>query len=170
MDWNSTELTDTFAIAIIRLPAKVEVSDPRYGGAILINPGGPGESGVVQALSTGVNLQTIFDAAYINGSDTYLVDVAEAKYFDIIGFDPRGANNTTPLLSCFATQGEAITWSLQNDMQLGTPEGPYDLIRQRDIAVNDNCFTGPGITPNGSRIADFVTTTSTARDMVCYPL
>lgn len=29
----------TVAIAVLRVPAKVEVSDPRYGGAIIVNPG-----------------------------------------------------------------------------------------------------------------------------------
>ena len=40
MDWNNPETDNsTVAIAIIRLPAKVEVVDPRYGGAVIFNPG-----------------------------------------------------------------------------------------------------------------------------------
>lgn len=40
MDYNRTKANDrTFALAMVRIPAKVPVSDPRYGGAVLINPG-----------------------------------------------------------------------------------------------------------------------------------
>lgn len=40
MDYNRTGADDrTFALAVVRIPAKVPVSDSRYGGAVLINPG-----------------------------------------------------------------------------------------------------------------------------------
>lgn len=41
MDYNRTDTTRgrTFALAVVRIPAKVPIDDPRYGGAMLINPG-----------------------------------------------------------------------------------------------------------------------------------
>jgi hypothetical protein len=40
MDWNSTSpVVSQVTIAIIKIPAPVSVTDSRYGGAILLNPG-----------------------------------------------------------------------------------------------------------------------------------
>jgi hypothetical protein len=41
MDYNRTDTTQgrTFALALVRIPAKVPIDDHRYGGAMLINPG-----------------------------------------------------------------------------------------------------------------------------------
>jgi hypothetical protein len=41
MDYNRGDTTRgrKFALAVVRIPAKVPIDDPRYGGAMLINPG-----------------------------------------------------------------------------------------------------------------------------------
>jgi hypothetical protein len=39
MDWNNIEAEEKVAIAIAKMPAKVHVTDPRYGDSILVNPG-----------------------------------------------------------------------------------------------------------------------------------
>ena len=64
---------DEFAVALLKIPANITTSDPAYRGPILINPGGPGGSGVDVILQLGSAAQAIL------GAD-----------FDFIGFDPRG--------------------------------------------------------------------------------
>jgi len=64
---------DELAIALLKVPANISTYDPAYRGPILVNPGGPGGSGVHLALELGSLVQTIVGADY-----------------DIIGFDPRG--------------------------------------------------------------------------------
>ena len=101
LDWNEPGSSPRAAIAITRLPAQVPVTDPRYGGAILINPGGPGMSGVADVLNKGKMLQASVDLRADEPSSNSSHIAGERKYFDIIGFDPRGVNNTTPHLNCF---------------------------------------------------------------------
>ncbi|KAJ8508854.1 hypothetical protein ONZ45_g8924 [Pleurotus djamor] len=69
----------TAAIALIRISAATQPAP-----TILLNPGGPGGSGV----------QTILGLA------PWLVSTLSTSY-NIVGFDPRGVNNTTPAIDCF---------------------------------------------------------------------
>ena len=77
MDWWNGTNNATVSLAVIKLPADVPVTDPRYGGPVLINPGGPGGSGVNLALSSGKSIQET---------------IGGEKVFDIISFDPRGTS------------------------------------------------------------------------------
>jgi len=77
------------AVAVLKVPANVSSSE-KYGGTVLINPGGPGGSGVATVLGRGKQIQTIV-----------------GDQFDIIGFDPRGVGLTTPSFYAFANKNEA---------------------------------------------------------------
>lgn len=114
LNWNSTgsEREDArAAVAIARLPAKVPVTHPNYGGIILINPGGPGESGIDQVISRGRSIQAIVDATY-PPADVGSISDTGSRYFDIVGFDPRGVKYTTPSLDCFPDAFSQQMWLL----------------------------------------------------------
>lgn len=69
-------------LSVIRLPA-----EGQRKGSLLINPGGPGGSGV----------QFVRDAARQYGAEL-------RKNFDLVGFDPRGVNQSRPPVRCLTSK------------------------------------------------------------------
>ncbi|KAK0221350.1 TAP-like protein-domain-containing protein [Armillaria fumosa] len=78
------------ALAVIKFPAQ---SETEYKGTILINPGGPGISGVSALSSFGPLAVSVFGNQY-----------------DIVSFDPRGVGNSTPRAQFFLSKGEQYQW------------------------------------------------------------
>ncbi len=76
-DWNQPDNGETFEIVLLR--ARSEEQEDRIG-SLLVNPGGPGGSGVDIAAYLSTTL-----------SDEIL------RRFDIVGFDPRGVMRSSPL-------------------------------------------------------------------------
>lgn len=164
LNWNaSAEDRDNgprAAIAITKLPAKVPVTDPRYGGVVVLNPGGPGESGVFQVLSDGPHLQTVLDSP-ASPSEKFS---QSGKHFDILSFDPRGVNNTTPELRCFPNAFNKQTWQLRFiDMGLlWDSESIVGLEWARSSALGASCSSGQ----SEESILPFINTAQVVEDMV----
>ncbi|TEA19238.1 putative hydrolase [Colletotrichum sidae] len=162
INWNDTSNPAKVAVALIKVPAKVPVTDPRYGGAIILNPGGPGNSGVAHLLRQGRYIQGIVDAP--GPEKTSDVDT-DAKYFDIIGFDPRGVNNTTPHLKCFPNQQSELNFgaSMPSDWLFGTSDTYVNLAWAHYQAFGQSCATSHGDEPN---MAEFTNTAQVVEDVL----
>jgi pimeloyl-ACP methyl ester carboxylesterase len=74
----------SISLAVVKRPADNQNAPD---GSLLVNPGGPGASGVTYA----ENADRVFDQALLD-------------HFDIIGFDPRGVGASTPI-ECLGTAG-----------------------------------------------------------------
>jgi len=63
------------------------------------------------------------------------------QYFDIIGFDPRGVNNTRPLLTCFPNHLEAAVAALEEDAHgmIGTSDTSFDNLWASKRAMAEGC-------------------------------
>ncbi|KAH6666182.1 hypothetical protein B0J14DRAFT_438024, partial [Halenospora varia] len=82
LDYQNPILGRAF-VPLVKYPAHANSSDGPYQGQMLLNPGGPGASGIDEALSTGALIQTVL------GSN-----------WDVVGFDTRGMWLSEPLADC----------------------------------------------------------------------
>lgn len=81
LEYGDTTSTDKASIALIRYNSTAETRL----GSLLVNPGGPGASGV----------------DFVAAGAGEAVSVLSGGLYDVIGWDPRGVGQTTPLLECF---------------------------------------------------------------------
>lgn len=124
------------SLALVRIPA---ADQENKIGSLFLNPGGPGGSGVDFVLGAGPVL--------------YSDDVR--AHFDLIGFDPRGINLSTPLL-CFETFEDALLSFPPFAFPLGPEEEAIEKASMEYLAAN--CETT-------RRIRDHMSTSDVARDM-----
>ncbi|KAI5203344.1 hypothetical protein E4T39_04257 [Aureobasidium subglaciale] len=153
--WNGTTKA-TVDLALIKKPAIVPVTHPRYGGAVIMNPGGPGGHGVKFLLRVGEQISNLLGPSN---------DETEGKYFDLISFDPRGVGLSTPNLACFG--GNSIleqVWSIRNweEGSFGTSDVALGRLWAMSKAKSGSC----AINVEENDIKKYVTTAYVARDVL----
>ncbi|MFF5293175.1 alpha/beta hydrolase [Paractinoplanes globisporus] len=139
-DWNDKGSGETYGISMIRVRSKTQKNRI---GSLLINPGGPGGSGVDLAvyLSFGEAL---------GGLPTEITD-----RFDILGFDPRGVGRSDPV-KCISDADQ--------DANFGSPPDPVTQAQfDSFVALNKKIVTGCG-NKYGDQLVTF-STEQAAKDM-----
>lgn len=102
---------ETIRIAVFRAPARKAGS---RRGSLVVNPGGPGASGV----------------DYARAAD-YIVTPQIRNVYDVVGFDPRGVARSAPI-DCVSDRGL--------DRFLGQDPTPDDTAEQREFAATSKAF------------------------------
>ncbi len=125
-----------FTLPVIKLAA----TDPsRRIGALVVNPGGPGGSGVQYAL----------------GARSELPAAVLAR-FDIVGFDPRGVGGSEPALHCETGP--------QLDQYLATDDEPATAAQLAGVVEQSKLFAAR-CEQNSATLLPYVGTENAARDM-----
>ena len=114
----------------------VRAKDPK--GSLILNPGGPGGSGVEYARAARAVLTPQLADAY-----------------DVVGFDPRGVVNSSPVDCIDDSKLDAL---FASD---GTPDTPAEVA---DLAATSKLF-GVGCESKSPDVAPYMDTESAARDM-----
>lgn len=150
------------SVAIAKLPAKVAVTDKRYGGPILLNPGGPGGPGALFALSAAKSIQYIVDATSNPASAG-----KDARFFDIIGFDPRGIGETEPRATCISDPAAAWSWRLREIEEgiLGSSDAALGRLWAMSHASGSSCALLKG-GEDDPDIKRYMATAFVAQDML----
>jgi len=132
LDWEEPE-GKTIEIAVNRVPAKGDTA-----GSLIVNPGGPGGSGVDYAAAAD---QIVGESIRTN--------------FDVVGFDPRGVGRSAPV-DCVGDR-ELDEW-------MGRDPSPDDEA-ERAEAVDDATEFGQACKETTGELIGHVSTVDVAKDM-----
>ncbi len=131
----STPDSKPITIEMLKAPA----TDPNQRrGTIVVNPGGPGGSGIDFAR---------YAAGFVSNEIV--------RQYDIVGFDPRGVGKSTPIECLDGPQTDTLVATL------GTPETP----EQEQQAVASAASVGVGCEANAPDLTPNIGTVPAARDM-----
>jgi pimeloyl-ACP methyl ester carboxylesterase len=155
MDWFNETTNATISLAVVRQPASVPVTHPQYGGAILLNPGGPGGSGVELVLRAGEHARSVVDT-----------NTTEGKFFDLISFDPRGVGRSIPRVDCFHDPTLAASWQQRVQEEGWFESSDAALGRLWSMSTAKGVACARNSTFDGDDIKKYVSTASAARDML----
>lgn len=122
-------------LALIRFPATGQKI-----GSLIINPGGPGESGIEAAASIVENLPSTV-----------------RQRFDMVGFDPRGVGSSTPALWCNS--------DADNDRLRADPQVDYSPEGVQHIEGETKSFVQRCVDKMGKDFLANVGTASVAKDL-----
>lgn len=156
LDWTEASgHREWVAVGIVTVPAKVPITDPSFGGTVLINPGGPGGAGTEMALLFGKSIQDLLDGK---------------KHYEILGFDPRGIGRTTPSASCYTENLSRLEDAIQQGALPPIVSGDLGLNYhyRAAVGVGELCYqqNTRGDSSNSSSIFAYMSTASVARDML----
>ncbi|GAA5854844.1 hypothetical protein JCM9279_005534 [Rhodotorula babjevae] len=139
LDYTDPKADEVVSLSLRMIPATVPPKEQL--GYLFTNPGGPGGSGTLAILAFGGFLSRIVSGRY-----------------NIISWDPRSVNLTSPGLECFANEGEASRF--QRDVEHAGLS--YEALGSSAIASAQNASLAAGVSWTG-RIDAF----SRALDSAC---
>ena len=119
-DWAQPKTGQTYDVQMIRIRSATQ--HDRIG-SLVINPGGPGGSGIDTAVYLSFGPQ-------LGGLPTAITD-----QFDIVGFDPRGVGRSDPV-KCISNKDQDSTFSLDPDP---VSQAAFDQIVALNKRIADDC-------------------------------
>ncbi|KAF8181193.1 Alpha/Beta hydrolase protein [Mycena galopus ATCC 62051] len=146
LDYDAPSAEDKTVIAMRMFPA---TKSDRLG-SVFTNPGGPGGSGHAGLLKTGPLLSNIF-----NGR------------FDIVSWDPRGINMTTPRVSCHPTNLRRELYDLANGQDLDFDNSDISMLNRSLLVTSSRAQLLTELCRDavGDKTLRSVTTVNVARDL-----
>jgi hypothetical protein len=105
--------------------------------------GGPGSSGTAAVRSLAPDIFNIF-----------------GENFNLIGFDPRGVNNSGPTATCFPGTAEDNSRTYESLLKMASTNGPLQEVYSRAKALGEHCTL-----VNTNKSDGYIGTSAVAQDM-----